>query len=88
MIKFLLSRVIKWAASLTWVQFLVVVQAVKDAGDLYPMPVNPSKQIKDAVNINRAAHVTEAITRTFTGTPLSIANFLREVALIWVRRSK
>jgi len=88
MIKFFITRILKWAASFDWAQFLTVVASVKEAAVLYPKPTVSTKEINDAINLNRALHVTDAILRQFKGTSLVAANLVREIAVMWVRRSK
>ena len=88
MIKFFITRILKWAASFDWSQFLTVVASVKEAAILYPKPPNAPKEINDAINLNRAIHVTDAILRQFKGTSLVAANLVREIAVLWVKRSK
>lgn len=88
MIKFFITRIIKWAASFDWAQFLTVVASVKEAAILYPKDPKAPKDVNDAVNLNRAIHVTDVILRKFSGTTLVAANLIREIAVLWVKRSK
>ena len=87
MIKFFITRILKWAASLTWAQFISILPEIANAITLYPKTEGASNEINAAVNRNRAAYVSNVIMRSLK-VPESVANLIREIALLWVRRSK
>lgn len=85
-IQFFLARVLKWIASLSWKQFLIIVAAAAGAAQQYPRAAFMSKAERDAVNRKRADFVSNVITSTFTGLPSWTVNVLRELAVAWLNR--
>ena len=84
MIKFFLTRVIVWAASINWSQFLKVVSIIKDAAILYPKAKGISKEENAHINGQRAAWASSMIVSTLSLGDGWQVNLLRELALAWL----
>ena len=84
MIKFFISRVVKWATSLSWEQFLLIIGAVKNAAQQWPKRTDMSEATKLKISLERAQFVSDMITATFPGTPTKAVNLLREIAVMWI----
>lgn len=88
MIKFFLSRVLAWAASLSWADFLRIVQAATSASHAWEKVAGMSAADNAAVNATRANHVNEFIRTVFPKLPAWAVNLVRELAVAWLNRSK
>lgn len=86
MIRFFLTRVIAWAAKISWPQFLTIVTAAALAAQRYPRHQNMPKEERAAVNGQRAQFVTDAISATLPAIPTWAVNLLRELAVAWLNR--
>ncbi len=88
MIKFFLSRVLKWFASMNWDQFLDAVEIVKNAAALFHKPKELTDEENAAINFKRALHVSKWIAANFPTLPTWTVNLVRELAVGWMNRTK
>lgn len=88
MIKFFLSRVLAWAAKISWADFLLIATSASHAATIYPKPDVMTEEQNKAINANRAAHVSTVISRSFKELPTWAVNLVRELAVAWLNRSK
>lgn len=86
MIRFFLTRVIAWAAKVSWTQFLIIVGAAAGAAQAYPRHDGMTKEERAVVNGQRAQFVTDTISSTLTGIPMWAVNLLRELAVAYLNR--
>ena len=84
MIKFFLTRVIVWAASINWSQFLKILPIIKDAAKQFPKVAPLTKQENAFINAQRAVFAAEGISRTLGIGDGWQVNLLRELALAWI----
>ena len=84
MIKFFLTRVIVWAASINWSQFLKILPIIRDAAVQFPKVAPLTKQENALINAQRAVYASEGITRVLGIGEGWQANLLRELALAWL----
>ncbi len=87
MIKFFLARVLMWAASIDWGQFIMVVGSVKAASIYYPKAAGITPEQSAEINLKRAEMVGQAVARFFPSLPTWTMNLLRELAVAWCNRS-
>jgi len=87
MIKFFLSRVLGWLASISWKDFLLIVSSAGHAAVIFPKKPGLTPAENAAVNANRAAHVSSVIARTWAGLPTWTVNVIRELAVAWLNRT-
>ncbi len=88
MIKFFLSRVLAWAASLSWADFLRIVEAAANAGHAWEKVAGMTKAEEASINAARAGHVSGFIQTVFPKLPTRAVNLVREIAVAWLNRSK
>ncbi len=86
MIRFFLTRVLSWIGKISWTEFLQIVSSASNAASLFPKADNLSDADKAAVNVNRAAHVSNVISRVWKTLPTWAVNLVRELAVAWFNR--
>lgn len=86
MIRFFITRIIAWAAKVSWDQFMAIVATAAVAALRFPRHETMTKEERAAVNAQRAQFVTDAISATLTNIPTWAGNLLRELAVAWLNR--
>jgi hypothetical protein len=86
MIRFFITRILAWAAKVSWTQFMTIVASAALAAQKFPRRENMTKEDRAAVNIQRAQFVSDAISATLTTIPTWAVNLLRELAVAYLNR--
>lgn len=87
MLRFFLTRILSWLASMSWSDFLRIVDTARTAAAEWPKPegVNPGQ--KTSINGKRVAVVNGFIEQTFPMLKGATMNVIRELAVAWLNRS-
>lgn len=85
--KLFLIPVLRWIASLSWVDFLRIVTAVGYAADSWVKSPALTDSEWDAANAARANHVRKFILDRFPGVRGNALNAVLELAVFWFKRT-
>lgn len=84
MIKFFLTRILAWAASVNWTQFVKILPIIREAAVQFPKVGPITKQENAFINAQRAVYAAEGISRALGIADGWQVNLLRELALAWL----
>lgn len=87
MLRFFLTRILSWLASLSWADFLRIVATARTAAAEWPKPDGVSPGQKASINSKRVAVVNGFIEQTFPKLTGATLNVIRELAVAWLNRS-
>ncbi len=88
MIRFFLTRVLAWFASISWKDFMRVVTVAEFAADAWRKSNEMTEAQKQAVNQTRAGHVRDWILDNLEWLNGSKLNLVLELAVNWFNSTK